>query len=82
MLTPRIREFKDLLEALGFPLKLYYTRAEVAKMLGLSYGSLDRLIRTNIFEIHEHKVGEKPNSKLFISIEALADFWFKTKGRK
>ncbi len=79
MNNQELKEFVKILEALGLPKKLYYSKAESARLIGVAHATIDRWAKEETCGLHQIKVGDKRNNRVLIPIDSLCDFWINSK---
>ena len=75
----KISEFQQTIATAGISPKLFYTKAEVSKITGLSISTLDRLRAAGIGPGYKKLTrGKEKNGRIVYPVKALADFYFDT----
>ncbi len=75
--TEQIKQLQVLLVILDLPLQLFYTKAQAARIIGLSTVTLDRMKKSGVgMEYKKVVTGTGHNGRVMYPIDEIARFYF------
>jgi hypothetical protein len=75
--TEQTEQLQTLLKTLNLPLQLFYTKAQAARIIGLSAVTLDRMKKAGVgMEYKKVVTGTGHNGRVMYPIDEIARFYF------